>query len=219
MSCIAELEATHMVKILIALSCLAVLACANGPQTEGVDYGFEGAIDQVWVRGPWEAIKPSNDIDAVIDQLCPAVMKLSGASDGDYGREYCGVIYELLSENQYYASQPSPLTRSQLNTAGKRKTCLVPKTVKDSRGALRRDGDYHGHPWASAMSEQDRALDNQWYMFRIQFSTACHVQKLVPHVEDGRPGELYERQEKSWKLVGYILPEDKSRGYVTPIVH
>jgi hypothetical protein len=30
---------------------------------------------------------------------------------------------------------------------------------------------------------------------------------------------LYERQGKSWKLVGRILSEDKSTGNVTPIAH
>ncbi len=201
----------------ILLSALP-LACAGGSQkVGGEDYGFEGDSDRVWVRGPWEEIAPSKDIDEVIDQLCPAVMKLPGAQGGDHGQEYCGVIYQLLSENQYYASKPSPLTRSTLSAVGKRKTCLIPRSVKDSRGALKRDADYHGHPWPSPMSEGDRARGNQWYLFRIQFDTRCRVQKLVPHVDDERPGELYERQGKSWKRVGTILPEDKSRGYVTPI--
>jgi hypothetical protein len=209
-----------MLRVLIALSCLVPLACASGPQTaEGVDYGFEGTPKVGWVRGPWEKIEPSKDIDEVIDQLCPAVMNLPGARDGDYGREYCGVIYKLVSENQFYASKPSPLTEPTLNAAGKRKTCLAPKRVKDPRGILRLDGDYHGHPWASSMSEKDRKRENQWYMFRIQFDTLCRVQKLIPHhlEGDGRLGELYERQGKNWKLVGHILPEDKRTGYVTPI--
>jgi hypothetical protein len=69
------------------------------------------------------------------------------------------------------------------------------------------------------MSEKDRKRENQWYMFRIQFDTQCRVQKLIPHHPKGDdyPGELYERQGKSWKLVGHILPEDKSTGHVTPI--
>jgi hypothetical protein len=132
---------------LFALPNLVSLACASGPQTaEGVDYGFEGMSRVVWVKGPWEKIAPSKDIDEVIDQLCPEVTNLPGARDGSYGREYCGVVYKLLSENQYYASKPSPLTEPALSAIGKRKTCLIPKVVKDYRGALRLDGDYHGHP-------------------------------------------------------------------------
>ncbi len=219
------MAASCVVKILdvvAALIWLCLLACASGPQTaEGVDYGFEGTSKKkvVWVRGPWEKIKPSKDIDEVIDQLCPAVMDLPGARDGDYGREYCGVIYKLLSEGQYYASKPSPLTKPTLNQVGKRKTCLTPKTVKDPRGALERKGDYHGHSWPTSMTEDDRERKNQWYMFRVQFDTRCRVQKLIPHHLEGddRPGELYERQGKSWKLIGYILPQDKDAGNVTPI--
>jgi hypothetical protein len=203
---------------LIGLSCWIPLACVGGLKTADVaDYGFEGTSDVVWVNGPWEEIEPSKDIDEVIDQLCPAVMKLPGARAGDYGREYCGVVYKLLSENQYYASKPSSLTRPTLSPVSKRKTCLTPKIVKDPRGALERDADYHGHPWPSSMSGKDRVLDNQWYIFRIQFDTLCRVQKLIPYVQGNRPGELYERQGKSWKLVGHILPEDKRTGYVTPI--
>jgi hypothetical protein len=69
------------------------------------------------------------------------------------------------------------------------------------------------------MSRKDRERDNQWYMFRIQFDTQCHVQKLIPHhLEGDRPGELYERQGKNWKLVGHILPEDKNTGNVTLVI-
>jgi len=45
---------------------------------EGVDYG--GDNRSVWVRGPWEMVTPSADIDDVIDQLCPAVMRLPDAA-------------------------------------------------------------------------------------------------------------------------------------------
>lgn len=44
-----------------------------------------------------------------------------------------------------------------------------------------------------------------------------HIQKLIPNVDNDRPGELYERREKRWKLIGYILPEDKASGFVTPV--
>ncbi|MBN1203345.1 MAG: hypothetical protein JXB05_00285 [Myxococcaceae bacterium] len=205
--------------MLPALTCLALLGCASSArQGEGTDYGFEGNPDRVWVKGPWEAINPSHDIDAVIDQLCPAVMGLPRARERDFGQEYCGVIYKLLSEDKYYASKPSPLGRAILSGDSKRKTCLIPRRVRDSRGALRPDADFHGHPWfPSGMSREDRMGQNQWYMFRIQFDTACRVQKLVPHVDSDRPAELYERQGQSWRLVGHILPEDKGLGYVTTV--
>lgn len=204
----------------LILAWAGLLACVSGPQSaDNTDYGFDDApAKTVWARGPWDAIKPSRDIDEVIDQLCPAVMSLPRARGGDYGQEYCGVIYQLLSEKQYYASSPSPLTNPTLSAVGKIKTCLVPARVKDARGMLQREGDYHGHPWPTAMSARDRMRENQWYMFRIQFDTQCRVQKLIPHLAgDNLPGELYERHGKGWKLVGYILPEDKDSGRVTAI--
>jgi hypothetical protein len=196
-----------------------MFGCASGSRLAGgaEDYGFDGASGRVWVKGPWEKINASQDIDEVIDQLCPAVMALPRARSGEYGQEYCGVIYKLLGENRYYASMPSPLGSPELNTASRRKSCLVPTTVRDARGASRTDGDFHGHPWSpSGMSREDRMLGTQWYLFRLQFDSQCRIQKLVPHADGSRPGELYERQGKNWKLVGQILPEDKERGYVTP---
>ena len=207
--------------VLLLWACQVVLGCAHSPGLTGEaeDYGFEGASSRVWVKGPWGKINASQDIDEIIDQLCPAVMMLPRTRSGEYGQEYCGVIYKLLEENKYYASMPSPLGRPALNAASKRKSCLVPTTVRDSRGASRTDADFHSHPWSpSGMSREDKMLATQWYLFRIQFDGECHVQKLVPHVDERRPGELYERQGKRWKLVGYILPEDKELGYVTPAV-
>jgi hypothetical protein len=65
--------------------------------------------------------------------------------------------------------------------------------------------------------EPDRRGRNQRYRVRIQFDTTCRIQKLVPHVREPQPGEVYERQGKSWKLIGYIQPEDKDSGFITPV--
>ncbi|WP_224247491.1 hypothetical protein [Hyalangium gracile] len=78
--------------------------------------------------------------------------------------------------------------------------------------------DYHGHPWTPSSMIESRAdllAATQVFSVRIQFDTACHVQKLVPYVKEDRPGELYERREKTWKLIGLIKPENKASGRVT----
>lgn len=208
-------------KVFLILAGQIVVGCAGGPRlaSETEDYGFEGSSsNRVWVKGPWEKIKASQEIDEIIDQLCPAVMTLPRARSRYHGQEYCGVIYKLLNEDRYYASMPSPLGRPELNAASSRKSCLVPTTVMDSRGTSRTDADFHSHPWSpSGMSSGDKMRTTQWYLFRIQFDSGCHVQKLVPHADEDRPGELFERQGKGWKLVGYILPENKEFGYVTPV--
>lgn len=169
----------------------------------------------VWVGGPWAAVEPSNDVDAVIDQLCPAVMQLPRARERDYGQEYCGLIYSL-GEGTYYASVASPLGETQLVGASKRKACFSPRRVVDGRGRTVPIADFHSHPWApSPMSPKDRQGENQRWLIRIQFDTACHIQKLVPYVGEDRPGEIFAREDGRWRLVGYIKVEDKKTGRIT----
>jgi hypothetical protein len=67
------------------------------------------------------------------------------------------------------------------------------------------------------MSEEDRSQRNQRFSIRIQFDASCRIQKLVPHVGETRPGEVYERHGGLWKLIGYIKPEDKDSGVMTPV--
>ncbi len=198
---------------------LGLLGCASGPEPASTSavatYGRENRL--VWVRGPWDAITPSANMDDVIDQLCPAVMALPGARDKDYGREYCGVIYTL-GDGIYYSSYPSPLGPTVLVEPSRRKQCHPPSSVKDERGHADIEADFHGHPWGpSPMSDKDRRADTQIYFVRIQFDSRCQIMKLIPHKKEDRPGELFVRQGKEWKLVGRILPEDKATGTVTPV--
>jgi hypothetical protein len=196
--------------------CLLAVGCASGPLTsgEGVDYGFysDGKRMRVWARGPWGAISPSSDVDEVIDQLCPAVMKLDLAAMGDYGREYCGVIYQPLDNPSFYATVPSPLRNPERDSAlRKKKTCIIPATVRDPRGKYKAEADFHSHTWlVSGMSIQDR-VSPQYYFIRIQFDASCNIQKYIPHAQDG---ELFERSGKTWKLMGHV--KDKSTGEITP---
>lgn len=145
-------------------------------------------------------------------------MTLPRAQERDYGQEYCGLIYSL-GDGMYYASRTSNLGRLELVGPSRRKSCTVPHRVLDARGRTHPIADFHSHPWApSPLSPKDRLVDNQWWIIRIQFDTACHLQKLVPYSDDAtRAGEVYERQGYHWKLVGRILPEDKATGRVTAI--
>lgn len=202
---------------LLATSCAGI---SHQVPREGIDYGIDAGTNQIWVRGPWEDIRPSKDVDEVIDQLCHAVMKLPLAQRGEYGQEYCGIIYKLVDDSTYYASTPSPMEKRGPSRRGKDKSCLTPKRVKDSRGTPRMEADFHGHPWSpSDMSQEDKMARRQWFMFRIQFDTRCRTQKLIPFIDTQRPGELYERQENTWRLIGHILPENKESGFVTPVTH
>lgn len=195
------------------------LGCSSGPPRVATPdaFGLDLGTNRVWVQGPWHTIQPSTDVDEVIDQLCPAVMTLPRAKDRDYGQEYCGLIYSL-GNGIYHASVASPLGETVLVGPHPRKTCTPPRRVVDGRGRAVPLADYHSHPWApSPMSVKDLKSDSQRWSIRIQFDTACHVQKLVPHADEPLPGEVYRREGKRWKLVGLIKLEDKARGRITAV--
>ncbi|WP_207057068.1 hypothetical protein [Corallococcus macrosporus] len=100
-----------------------------------------------WVRGPWPVIASSVEADAIVDQLCAPLMELPAAAPprGDYGQEYCGVIYS--HEGRYYASWPAALETPRLSAENKDfKDCRVPKKVVDERGRTAILADYHTHP-------------------------------------------------------------------------
>ncbi|ADO68846.1 hypothetical protein [Stigmatella aurantiaca] len=195
------------------------LGCASGPSAspEPATYGVQEG--RVWVSGPWKAVAPSQNADDVIDQLCPAIMRLPRAQAGDHGQEYCGVIYTL-EDGTYYASHPSPLGDTRVGRVSSEKNCYVPRVVRDVRGQTVPIGDYHSHPWSPSpmtTSRRDRVAATQIYSIRIQFDKACHLQKLIPYMNEARPGELYERRGKSWKLIGLIRPENKANGAITRV--
>lgn len=208
-------------RLLLALTlvCSGWLGCAHGsePVRDPTTYGRDNG--RVWVSGPWEAIQPSSDVDEVIDQLCPAILRLPGAKDGDFGREYCGLIYTQ-GDGIYHASHPSTLSTTRVGRVSSEKSCIVPRMVRDARGPGEPLADYHSHPWSPSdmiRSPQDKKSATQLYSIRIQFDTACNIQKLVPYLTENRPGELYERQGKHWKLIGLIQPENKARGFITSV--
>ena len=174
---------------LIAVLTAGLLACfaARGVRLQaGVDYGEDGG--KVWVRGPWDAIAPSTDVDEVIDQLCPAVARLERARDGDDGVEYCGPIYSL-PDGRYHASFPSPLGLRKHAKHGPEKSCRIPSTLRDDRGVLEILSDFHSHPWPDApFSRGDLSSGKQKWSIRIEFDTNCRVYKYVPHSNETRPG-------------------------------
>jgi hypothetical protein len=146
--------------MIIMVVCL--LGCASTPtqDAEPASYGFKNG-NKVWGRGPWQAITPSTDIDAVIDQLCPAVMALPRATFRDYGQEYCGAIYPM-ADGMYYASMPSPLSKTVLVGPSKRKSCIPPSYVEDDRGHATPTADFHSHPWSpSSLSPIDALAKTQ----------------------------------------------------------
>ncbi|RKH19675.1 hypothetical protein D7Y13_20855 [Corallococcus praedator] len=194
-------------------------ACAGSTyrvRNEGSLFGRTG--NTVWVQGPWEEIQPSTDVDEVIDQLCPAIMKLEGAAANDYGQEYCGAIYSL-GDGTYYASHASPLGKTVPVGASRRKQCTPPSRVVDARGRTSTLADYHSHPWSpSPLSIFDLKNDNQLWFIRIQFDRGCTVMKYLPYKHVAHPGEVYVRRNATWILIGLLQSSlDKDLGIVTPV--
>jgi hypothetical protein len=193
------------------------LACASAPELiQDSRYGMreDGAV---WVSGPWDAIRPSSEVDEVIDQICPAVTQLPRATARDYGQEYCGLLY-MLPDGQYYASQAAPFGKTLSLGPARKKTCRVPVEVRDGRGSPDIRADFHIHPWnGSAISPDDLLSKNQLYSVRIQFDAGCRVFKYIPFLGQKRPGELYERRAKQWLLVGHVKAENKATGKVTGV--
>lgn len=203
--------------VLMVVGISGLLACSAAKSMRlrlGADYGEEGA--KVWVRGPWEAITPSRDLDEVIDQLCPAVERLDRARDGNDGVEYCGLLYSS-PDGLKYASAPSPLGLSIHEKTSREKSCRIPLLLRDQRAGTQVLADFHSHPWPeNPLSTGDLSSRQQHWSLRIQFDTTCHVYKYVPYADEARPGEIYLRAGSSWRFVGIVRVADKREGRPTP---
>lgn len=208
----AGVRRSHLLLLSAGLGCIS----AGGPQVrEGTDYGVDG--QGVWVRGPWEVITPSDDIDDVIDQLCPGVMQLPDARGHDDGVEYCGLLY-IGMDGKFHASAPSRLqARGSAEQPGM-KTCSIPLRANDPAGIRSIEADFHSHPWPGSplTSRGDTRSKHQRYSIRIQFDTTCRLLKFVPHVNEPVPAELYERVGRSWRLLRVIPLYNKESGVIDP---
>jgi hypothetical protein len=202
---------------------LTLLAGCSSNQRQAKEtefYGFMSAdADYVWARGPWPKVQASSDADEVIDQLCPAIMQLDRATARNFGQEYCGIIYSR-GDGIYRVTYPSPLGEQQLRGEATQKSCFPVRRVVDPEAKVMPIlADFHSHPWfPSPLSQQDKMAANQLYFLKVQFDSACHVQKIVPHLDNkDKPGEVYSRRSKRWVLIGIIKPNNKAAGVVTPV--
>ncbi len=202
---------------------LTLLAGCSSNQRHAQETEFYGFIsadsDSVWARGPWSRVQSSSDADEVIDQLCPAIMQLDRATARNFGQEYCGIIYSR-GDGIYRVSHPSPLGEPQLRGEATQKSCFPVRRVVDPEAKVTPIlADFHSHPWfPSPLSQQDKMSANQLCFLKVQFDSACHVQKSVPYLGNkDKPGEVYSRRGKRWVLIGIIKPNNKAAGVVTPV--
>ena len=147
------------------------------------------------------------------------MMQLDRPTARHLGQEYCGVIYSR-GDGIYRATYPSPLGKPRLREEETRKSCFPVRRVVDLEAKVTPIlADFHSHPWfPSPLSQQDKMAANQLYFLKVQFDSACHIQKIVPHLDArDKPGEVYSRRGKRWVLIGIIKPNNKAAGVVTPV--
>jgi hypothetical protein len=204
----------HLLTFALAAGCSGCAGVPGVKLQSGVDFGEERG--RIWVRASWEVIKPSTDIDDVVDQLCPAVGRLDRARAGDDGLEYCGLLYSL-PDGTYHASVPSSLGLRAHSDRGRHKSCRLPTSLREARAGVTIKADYHSHPWPDApFTDRDLSSDRQRWSIRIQFDTTCRIFKYEPHSGEPRPGEVFLRVGKSWRLHSIVRVEDKPLGIPTP---
>jgi len=56
----------------------------------------------------------------------------------------------------------------------------------------------------------------QKWSIRIEFDTHCRVYKYVLHLNEARPGEVFLRVGKTWRLQSIVRLDDKRDGKSTP---
>jgi hypothetical protein len=90
--------------------------------------------------------------------------------------------------------------------------------VVEPAGVRSIECDFHSHPWPNSplTSRRDTAVKYQRYTIRIQFDTACHVLKFVPHRNEPVPAELFERVGRTWQLIRVISVSGKDIGAIDP---
>jgi len=94
----------------------------------------------------------------------------------------------------------------------------MPRVVKDPSGVRAIEADFHSPPWPNSplSAEFDTRAAAQRYSIRIQFDTTCRVLKLVPHLNEPVPGEIFERVGRAWHLLRVIPVWDKGTGRIRP---
>ena len=87
----------------------ALLGLASACTTSGPPKFWRDAQNRLVVEGP--LLGPVDTLETLGLQLCGALHERPGVAAGNRrgGQEYCGVIYQHLRDERFYASHPSTL--------------------------------------------------------------------------------------------------------------
>ncbi|RKG73968.1 hypothetical protein D7W82_38485 [Corallococcus sp. CA049B] len=126
---------------------------------------------QLQVTGPLAGPFPT--VEELAGNACEIMTRQPGASSGDYGMEYCALVYYSGAEDAYYLSHLSDV---QGTSVGRTKSCLVPTKLDDPRHL---DavilGRGHNHPHNRRFSQKDMGRDREWVPSRIADSRTGKV--------------------------------------------
>ena len=97
------------------------------------------------VSGPMEGVGPFKTADEAEEALCPIIMKMPGAQDGERGIEYCGLVYHTPT-----GWHPTQLAFLPYQRPGGVRSCQLPVAIDDAQtpaALIVTILDFHSHPW------------------------------------------------------------------------
>lgn len=123
------------------------------------------------VTGPLAG--PFKSTAELAGSACEIMTSQPGASSGDYGMEYCALVYYSSTEDAFYLSHLSDI---QGKTLGQTKSCQMPSRLDDPQhlDAIILGGG-HSHPHNRRFSRKDMSEERRWVPTRIADSRTGKV--------------------------------------------
>lgn len=200
---------------------MLVVGCAENSSVVRNEYG--GLVVEGPLAGPYASP------DEVVDAL-PLILEQPGATNGNYGVEYCAIIYRLPGGKQWYLSKLSSVVDVRHQVEGK-KSCEpvdevrdpAAKTVRIRRASNLVAGDAHNHPWlkaTSGFSDEDLKDTNKRHWWITVEGELTHIIRLLI-LADGRRYKYvlktrivfkWDPGRRTWNRIGVVRDES---GFVT----
>lgn len=130
---------------------------------------------QIQVAGPLAG--PFKSVAELAENACEIMTRQPGAATGEFGIEYCALIYYSSTEDAYFLSYLSDIQGTRV---GRTKSCWIPSSLDDPQhlDAIILGGG-HNHPHNRRFSRPDMSEARRWVPTRIA---------------DGRTGKVLHRE-------------------------
>ncbi|MBE4746919.1 hypothetical protein G4177_01870 [Corallococcus sp. ZKHCc1 1396] len=172
---------------------------------------------RIQVTGPLAG--PFKSTAELAGNACELITRQPGASSGEYGIEYCALIYFSSAEDAFYLSHLSDIQGSY---KGQTKSCLVPTDLDDPQhlDAIIL-GRGHSHPHNRRFSQKDLGEKRRWFPTRIADSRTGKVldrELLLFYREKAGQCRAYQYnyaarvvsalREGAWVPIGAVLDDE-----------